>query len=55
MHGLHYRVAAHIKAVIRVQMAQADRIDLVEAGEPLQASKRSVPEIEHEPEAVGIN
>jgi hypothetical protein len=41
--------------VIRVQVAQQDRVDLTEPGVPLQGAERAVAEVENEPEVTGID
>ncbi len=37
--------AAHVQAVVGVQMAEADGVDVVEAGIPLQRAEGAVPEV----------
>ena len=40
--------------MVGVMVAQADRVDVAEPGVPLQRAHGTVPEIEQEPEAVGL-
>ena len=47
-------VPAHVQAVVGVQVAQGDRVDVVQAGVPLQHAQRAVAQIEHEPEALRL-
>src|SRR5215831_1187378 len=40
--------------MVGVQMAQADRVDVVQARVPLQHAERPVAQVEHEPEPVRL-
>jgi hypothetical protein len=45
--GLGHGETAHIQAVIGMQVAEADRIDVVQAGVLLQGPERPVPKIKY--------
>lgn len=51
----HVRQRNEIEPVIAVQMAQVDRVDVIRVDEPLQGTKRSVAEVEQEPEPVMLD
>jgi hypothetical protein len=41
--------------VIGVQVTQADRVDLVEAGVLLERAERAITQVEYQPEVAGID
>jgi hypothetical protein len=52
---LRNRVGAHVQAVIGMQVAQADGVNLGELAVELQRAEGTVPKIKDEPEVTGIN
>src|SRR5215472_6302609 len=55
MPGARHRVAAQVEAVISVQVADPDRVDLVEADVTLQGAERPAAEVDQQPEALGLH
>ena len=53
--GAEYLIGTHVKAMVRVQVAEADRVYLVKRAVALERAKRAVAEVEQQPESLGLD